>query len=230
MNINLSGESFAAIINRYKHAWILSYFFVYLAWFMWLEQNIVPRYWMHSPLDDLIPFVPAFIVPYTLWFVYVAVAVVWFLFTSKSDYYKLCAFLFIGMSISLTIYMLFPNGHRLRPEVEATGIFTTMIRRLHSADTPTNVAPSIHVFNSIGVHIALVKAGNTGKYLWLRVVSFILMISIILSTVFLKQHSIDDVFFALPLCLAMYVLVYKTDWNSVLAWASALLRKTEDNA
>jgi hypothetical protein len=42
----------------------------------------------------------------------------------------------------------------------------------------------------------------------------------------LKQHSIDDVFFALPLCLAMYVLVYKTDWNSVLAWASALLRKT----
>ena len=194
------------LLIKYKHAWILSYFFIYMGWFMWLEKNIVPKFWMRSPIDDLIPFIPAFIIPYTLWFAYVASAIVLFLFISKQDYFKLCAFLFIGMSIILTIYMLFPNGHRLRPNVEADGLFLTMIAKLHQADTATNVAPSIHVYNSIGVHLALAKAEKTRGIAWLRISSFILMLLIVMSTVFLKQHSIDDVFFALPLCFVMYSL------------------------
>ncbi|NLW10863.1 MAG: hypothetical protein GX028_02465 [Clostridiaceae bacterium] len=217
-------------IGKYKHAWILSYFFIYMAWFMWLENNIVPKYWMKSPLDDLIPFVPAFIIPYTLWFAYVASAIVLFLFISKQDYFRLCAFLFIGMSIILTIYMLFPNGHRLRPQVDADGLFLTMIARLHDADTSTNVAPSIHVYNSIGVHIALAKAEKTANIRWLRSGSFVLMLLIIMSTVFLKQHSIDDIFFALPLCLVMYIFVYKIDWSPVTAKILAAKRNGEENA
>ncbi len=217
-------------ICKYKHAWVLSYFFIYMAWFMWLEKNVVPKFWMRSPLDDLIPFVPAFIIPYTLWFAYVASAIVLFLFISKQDYFKLCSFLFIGMSIILTIYMLFPNGHRLRPQVEADGLFLTMIARLHQADTSTNVAPSIHVYNSIGVHIALAKAEKTRKIVWLRVSSFILMLLIIMSTVFLKQHSIDDVFFALPLCLIMYLLVYRVDWKPFADRIFASKRNGEEKA
>lgn len=223
-------SSIKGFISKYRHAWILSYFFIYMSWFMWLENNIVAKYWMRSPLDDLIPFVPAFIIPYTLWFAYVASAILLFLFISKHDYYRLCAFLFIGMSVILTLYMLFPNGHRLRPQVEADGLFLSMIAKLHQADTATNVAPSIHVYNSIGVHIALAKAEKTRKIAWLRISSFILMLLIIASTVFLKQHSIDDVFFALPMCLVMYVLVYKVDWMPVVERVRSSKRKSEEKA
>lgn len=218
------------IISKYKHAWILSYFFIYMAWFMWLEKNIIPEYWMKSPLDDLIPFVPAFIVPYTMWFAYVAAAIVFFFLTSKQDYYRLCAFLFIGMSIILTIYMLFPNGHRLRPQIEADGLFLRMIAKLHQADTSTNVAPSIHVYNSIGVHIALAKSEKTANINWLRRGSFVLMILIVMSTVLLKQHSVDDILFALPLSLIMYILVYKVEWSRVTARVFSSKNQGEDNA
>ena len=58
---------------------------------------------MHTTLDDLIPFNEYFIVPYLLWFLYVAAAIAYFFFTSKDDYYRLCTFLFTGMTISLLV-------------------------------------------------------------------------------------------------------------------------------
>ena len=79
-------------VKKYGHAWLLSYAFIYLAWFFHLEETTKPPYnIIHIALDDSIPFVEAFIIPYLLWFPYVAVTVAYFFFTSKNDYYRLCA-------------------------------------------------------------------------------------------------------------------------------------------
>ena len=47
-------------LPKYKHAWPLLYFFIYLPWFLILEQKITPDYAglhiIHCPLDDMIPF------------------------------------------------------------------------------------------------------------------------------------------------------------------------------
>lgn len=45
----------------------------------------------------------------------------------------------------------------------------------------------------------------------IRIGSFILCISIILSTVFIKQHSLFDVMTAFVLATVMYGLVYRSD-------------------
>lgn len=202
--------------GTYRHSWILVYFFLYMVWFSWLENNIVPRYWMYSPIDDWIPFVPIFIIPYLFWFIYVAAAIVFFLFHSRQDFYQLCAYLFIGMSICLTLYMLFPNGHQLRPAITGDSLWERLVVRLYSADTPTNVAPSIHVYNSIGVHIAILRSSTLKRHRWIQWTSLVLMVLIVLSTVMLKQHSIDDILFALPLSLAMYFLVYRINVAALL--------------
>lgn len=201
-------------ISKYKHAWLLLYAFIYLPWFVFLEKNIVHYSRVHIWLDDYIPFNEYFIIPYLMWFAYVAVAIVYFFFVSKDDYYKLCSFLFIGMTISLIICTIWPNGQDLRPtEFVHNNIFTDMVRSLYLTDTPTNVFPSIHVYNSIGVHLAVMNSETLKQKKWLQIGSLLLMISICLATVFLKQHSALDGIGAIAMSIIMYRLIYKREYN-----------------
>ncbi len=198
-------------ILKNKHVFILLYFFVYLVWFGYLEKTVTTDFAnMHIKLDDIIPFNEFFVIPYMLWFLYVASAVVFFLFTSKEDFLRLAAFLFTGMTICLIIYTIFPNGHHLRPLVfERNNIFTDIIRNLYSVDTSTNVCPSIHVLNSIGVHIGIVNSKRFKDNKAIKIGSFILMVSICLSTVFLKQHSAIDGICSVILSIPLYVVGYR---------------------
>lgn len=67
------------LMKKYGHVWILSYGLIYLPWFTALQQNVgKPYHVMHTALDDLIPFNEYFIVPYLLWFLYVAAAIAYF--------------------------------------------------------------------------------------------------------------------------------------------------------
>lgn len=162
--------------------------------------------------DDYIPFCEIFVVPYLLWFAYVAVVIMYFFFRDKDDYFKTCAFLFTGMTIFLLVSTLWPNGHHLRPYVmPRDNIFTRLVAALYQADTPTNLWPSIHVYNSLGCHIAVMRSQRLRNYRGIRIGSFILCVSIVMSTVFIKQHSLFDVMTAFILAAVMYVLVYHTD-------------------
>ena len=95
---------------------MLSYAFIYLPWFSRLQENVnKPYHVMHTALDDMIPFEEIFIVPYLMWFLYVAATIAFFFFRNRDDYYRLCTFLFTGMTISLLVCTLFPNGTDFRP-------------------------------------------------------------------------------------------------------------------
>ena len=182
-------------LHKYRHAWLLSYAFIYLPWFMYLERTVTRDYHiMHASLDDLIPFNEYFIIPYLLWFLYVAGTLVFFLFRSKEDYYKMCTFLFSGMTLSLIICTFFHNGTDFRPVIDPNkNIFSAAVAALYKTDTCTNVFPSIHVYNAVGTHIAISRSQILAKYRFLRLGSLLLTISICLATMFLKQHSIIDV-------------------------------------
>lgn len=198
------------LLKKYKHAWILSYLLIYLSWFAFLERTVTSRFHVvHMAVDDYIPFIEYFIVPYLLWFLYVAAAVVYFFFTNVSDYYKLCCVLFVGMTLFLVISTVYPNGHYLRPSVfRNDSIFTTLVQWLYATDTSTNLFPSIHVYNSLAVHMAVSRSGKLRQYKWIQAGSGLLMVSIVLSTMFLKQHSVFDVITAFLLAAVMYVFVY----------------------
>ena len=99
-------------ICQYKHGWILSYVFIYLLWFAYLEKTVTRRFHViHMAIDDYIPFMEVFIIPYLLWFGYIAVTVAYFFFKNVPDFYKLCCFLFVGMTIFLVASTVYPNGH-----------------------------------------------------------------------------------------------------------------------
>ncbi|HWT26368.1 MAG TPA: phosphatase PAP2 family protein [Mobilitalea sp.] len=206
------------LIIKYKHGLILSYFFIYIIWFGYLERHVKTFTTIHSKLDSLIPFEEIFIIPYLMWFFFIFITVTYLLLTSKADFYRCCAFLFIGMTICLIIYTVFPNGQDLRVDLNSLGrhnIFIDMVAAIYKVDTPANVFPSIHVFNSIGALIAIRKNERLHKMKWLQVSAFILTVLIILSTMFLKQHSTMDVLGAFALSIIMYMIVYIPAWRKV---------------
>ena len=202
--------------NQYKHLIpLLAYMLFYMTWWTHLEDTVTTDFRViHMGIDDHIPFCEVFIIPYLIWFAYVSVTVLALFFkdTEKKDYYRCLTFLFTGMTLFLLISTLLPNGHQLRPAVmPRDNVFTRMIAALWRSDTPTNLWPSIHVYNSLGAHFAIAKSKAFENHKLLRLASLVLAISIILSTMLIKQHSFFDVLTALFLAALMYVIVYKRD-------------------
>lgn len=208
----MAGEFMKQFVKKYQHAWVLSFGLLYLIWFAYLERTVTKRYHiMHVSLDDYIPFNEYFIIPYLLWFAYVAVAVAYFFFTSKEEYYQLCAYLFCGMIISLIVCSFFHNGTNFRPMIDPDkNLCSWLVAKLYQADTCTNVFPSVHVYNSVCTHVAIRRSQKLRQYGWIRISSFTLMILICLATVFLKQHSVIDGVGAGIMAYALYYAVYGT--------------------
>ena len=114
--------------------------------------------------------------------------------------------LFSGMTIALACYVILPTGLNLRPcYVPGTDIFARAVRFLYSTDTPINVCPSIHVFNSVTLMLAYYRSAifDAPRRRWMRSAAMVLCVSISLSTILLKQHSVIDVVFGLLLALLL---------------------------
>lgn len=200
--------------QRYKHGIpMVIYAIIYLLWFSYLEKTVTSHYTeIHVALDDYIPFCELFVVPYFLWFGYIAITVLYFFFKDRDDYFRACTFLFTGMTIFLLVSTLWPNGHHLRPTVmPRDNVFTRWVSSLYKTDTPTNLWPSIHVYNSIGCHLAIVKSKHFANRRGIRIASLILCVSIIMSTMLIKQHSVFDVTTAFIMAAIMYGVVYGSD-------------------
>ncbi len=198
------------ILKKYSHAWVFLYALIYMPWFTYLEKRTNVQYTMvHSPLDSYIPFVEYFVVPYLLWFVFIAATGLYFFFTEKQSFYRMAAFTITGMTLFLIICTFFPNGQNLRPHTfTRDNIFIDIVKMIYSMDTPTNVLPSLHVFNSLGAAIAIAHSSRLKQHPAVRCGAYLLASMIILSTVFLKQHSVTDVFAAFAMALLIYPLVY----------------------
>jgi len=196
----------------------IAYFTFYLCWFYIIERAPERDYTIiHMKMDDRIPFCEYFIIPYFLWFGYVAWILFYLFFTNEKDFLKCCTFFFSGMTIFLVVSTLFPNIHYLRPSVMPRDtIFTKMVVFLYSIDTSTNLWPSIHVYNSMGVLFAVNHNGRLSSKPFIRLSCFILTILIILSTVFLKQHSVYDVMTGILMGVAIYIITYRTAFLSNL--------------
>lgn len=183
---------------------------VYFVWFFLLEQFREPVLMVHSSLDDKIPFCEYFIIPYLLWFVWIAGTFLWFYKHSREDFHHACRYMFTGMIICLIIYTILPTGLELRPELTNDNIFSQLISILWTVDTSTNVCPSIHVFNSIAVNTVIQHSEAFKHKKLVRAGSYILAIAICMSTVMLKQHSIIDVFWGCVLGIVLYPLSYRS--------------------
>lgn len=199
------------------------YMIAYLISFFLIEHwNRLHYTVIHTGIDDMIPFTPVFVIPYLLWFPYVLCFGLFLLKYNEEAYHRLATTLAFGMTVFIFVSVIFPNIHLMRPEtMPADNVFTRMVSMLYMADTPTNLTPSIHVFNSLAI---IASAWNwdwrtdAGHVFTAKVRGFwrffltVLGLMITLSTMLIKQHSFSDVVIAAGLFLFTYVLVYRFDF------------------
>lgn len=196
---------------------ILLFGIFYLVTFFLIESRDVPIHIIHTKFDDYIPFCEYFIIPYVLWYLYVAGTVLYLGLTDKSgkEYHRFIINMILGMVIFVIVSFLYPNGQDLRPVFASDNIFKWLVNVLYAIDTPTNILPSLHVYASVACDIALCQNSKFKTHPSWRWMSHVLTIIIILSTVFLKQHSIVDIITALILNLVFYLLVYRKGFENI---------------
>ena len=194
------------------HLWFQAYWVVYLVWFFWLDLTITdPKYIIHSPIDDFIPFNEWFVFPYCSWFLLLAAVTALLWWNDTESYDKLCLMMFSGMTFCLILYMVLPNGLDIRPTAEAVGrdnIAMQIMQLLWKADASVNVCPSIHCQSSGCMALAFSQSRLAKGRHGLKVLAWVWAALICASTVFTKQHSILDVGCGLALVAVWVPVLY----------------------
>lgn len=196
---------------NYKMFWWTTYFIFYLAGFMYIESIPLDDsfHLLSSSLDDYFPFCEYFVIPYFMWFVYFPGVWLYLIIFDQKTFLPFTIMMFTGMTFFIIFSIIYPNYIALRVEFDHDrNIFAKICAFLQGVDTPTNVFPSIHVFNSIVAHIGLRRSSAGKKYVWLRIVSFIIMALICVATLFLKQHSFVDFVGGVILAVILYIPIY----------------------
>ncbi len=184
---------------------------IYYATFHYIESQHQRVEILHTKLDDLIPFCKYFIIPYMLWFFYVAGTLIYFCAVNYKEevYRKLIYSMGLGIVIFIVFSVGFPNGQNMRPYLSGKDLFEQMVLFIYRTDTPTNIFPSLHVYCSVACLNAILNRENRPEKDMVGIGCTILTVAIILSTMFLKQHSVIDVSAGLLLGGGAYMLFYK---------------------
>ena len=220
-NIHVMGRKTKQYINyiKYKINRFLPLFIfllVYLLMFFLIENMDAPEYfYTYGTVDKMIPFCEFFVVPYFSWFLLVPCVCVYLLFTREREYKRMSYMLVFGMSTFIIISVIVPTKLCLRPCVmPRDNIFCGIVSYLYNIDTATNVFPSIHVYDTCVVMQAVRKSSARAfKKPWMRISVYVLSVLIILSTVFIKQHSILDVAGGILLFVIADGLVTLNEYN-----------------
>lgn len=194
---------------KYLLGWV-GYFILYF-----LTENLIAAeacHPIHCRLDDIIPFCEAFVIPYTFWYVLIVISLGYFALYDPDSFKKLMTFIIVTQITAMAVYIIYPSRQDLRPEEFARdNILTRVMGLIYSFDTNTGVCPSLHVAYSIGIASVWLKYKDVSR-LWKGFV-VIAVVLICISVAFVKQHSVVDIFAALPVCLLAEAIAFgKSYW------------------
>lgn len=177
--------------------WV-GYFLLYF-----LTENLIPAencHPIHIRLDDVVPFCEWFVIPYVSWYLLIVGSLLYFGFYSVNSFRKMQTYIIITQIIAMTVYIVYPNRQDLRPEVFPRENFATWILGIiYAFDTNTGVLPSLHVGYSLGIASTWLREKSVST--WVRIAIAIWCGMICISVAFVKQHSVADIFAAIPMCL-----------------------------
>lgn len=176
-----------------------------------------------TPLDDLIPLVPAFILPYIWSYVYWAMAPMAVSKCEKSHFFKYLSAYCLSMLLGAVVLIFAPTymdrvAEGLQnPEMHGFGVRLMQFwYSLDGGDMAYNLLPSVHCVNSTISYLGV--AGRPEIPKWYRGYSLVMTLLIYASTLFVKQHFVPDVFAGIGVALV--------SWGAIsLIWRQ--LRKRE---
>ena len=219
-------------ISKHKHIWWGLYLPVYLIMFFTVEHFITDNYWAtQTAIDDYIPFIEYFVIPYDSWSVLLFALGVFLILKDPESFRRYMWYIAIAFTTATIFCVLVPNGQDLRPAVMPRQNFCSWVLQMtYAADTNTNVFPSVHV---LGVGAALSAMWHSPKLKkgW-RIAGTVWFVIIAASTLLVKQHAFIDLAAGVVWGFVVYVIVYvlighKRDKRGLRCGAETAERKAE---
>lgn len=194
---------------QYRHLHLLWGWAVFFLLY-YLTENFIPAescHVIHCPLDDRIPFHAFFVIFYVGWYLLIVLSLGYFLFYSVKSFKRLQTYIIIVQALAMVVYIVYPSRQDLRPEIfPRENFLTAILGLLYGIDTNTCVFPSLHAAISIGIASTWIREKQVSGWLKGAIVVFCLMVC--LSVAFVKQHSVLDIFAAIPVCMVAEWFVF----------------------
>ena len=144
------------------------------------------RIFLRTPLDQAIPVVPVFAIPYVSLTPYIAATMALLLLLRVRLFRSAAAAMIIAWLVSYAFYFLL-QSYVARPELTGTDPLTALIRTVYAGDQPYNDFPSLHTSLST---IVAVHWWRVDRRVGLAAGAWTLLI--VASTVLIHQHYLAD--------------------------------------
>lgn len=154
------------------------------------------RLFLRSPIDQALPVVPLFVVPYVSLqpFIYASL-VIFLLFRTRI--FQSAVLSMIATFLVSYVFFAFLQTYVDRPVLTGGDVFTKMVRDVYAGDHPFNDFPSLHVSTSTIIAIHWWRFSR--RFTW----PLILWAALIaMSTVMVRQHYVADIAGGLVLAFA----------------------------
>ncbi|GAB6086575.1 phosphatase PAP2 family protein [Alkaliphilus crotonatoxidans] len=155
-------------------------------------------------IDQAIPFLKVFVIPYLAWYLFIFSTFIYFCLKDREVYYKTLLSTNLGLLVCYIVYFFYQTTVS-RPLLAGEDLLTKMVGWVYATDQPFNCFPSIHVLTSYLMFKGIRHSHIRNKLNQLVISS--IAFTIILSTLFIKQHVILDVIAAIILGEVLFNLL-----------------------
>ncbi len=153
------------------------------------------------------PFIKSFVYFYDSWYPFVFLTSFIIYKHDKEAYYKLIFTIIISTIMAHITFIIYPS-EVLRPSIEVHNITDFILDFTYKTDTPAvNCLPSVHCLYCFNLIFYIIKCNNLKNKFKLPIVTYLILI--ILSTLFIYQHVIEDVVLALIYSVITIVITHK---------------------
>ena len=152
------------------------------------------------------PLIKIFVYPYNLWYPFIILNMFIIYKCDKKKFRPLIATMLITTILANMTFILYPSM-MIRPKIEITNFTTWLLDYTYKIDTPAvNCLPSMHCMFCFVTNYYIIKCNNLDINKKIPITIFSLII--ILSTLFIKQHIIEDAILALIYTTISISIVY----------------------
>jgi membrane-associated phospholipid phosphatase len=158
---------------------------------------------LRTPLDDALPVVPVFVIPYVSLDLFVYGTMIVLLLLRTRLFQSAALSMLAAWAVSYLFYF-FLQTEVIRPALTGGDAFTAMIRAVYAGDNPFNDFPSLHtsVSTILAIHwFRLDRRVGIAAAAWTAL--------IVASTVLIKQHYVADLLAGLALAFGVSWLAGK---------------------
>ncbi len=182
-------------MKKYKNYLILVVFTMGIQALMYFSiKSVITNYNVINSVIKSLPLIKPFVLFYDLWYPFIILNTFIVYRYDKKLFNYLIITMLIGAFMSHVTFIIYPTMLE-RPTIEVKNIIDWILDFTYKTDTPAvNCLPSMHCVYCFITSYYILRIKNMNPKIKVSIVTFSMLI--VLSTIFIKQHIIEDIILA----------------------------------